>query len=322
MIDALGQYRILGPIGAGHLGELFRARDTRAGRTVALRIVAKAIAGDGERRRRLVSDAREVAALSHPSIAGLYEVGEQDETLFLVTEYVPGDTLSTLIAGRALNARHALDHGIQLADALATGHAAGVIHRDVHPAGIIVTPKGMAKFVDFGLARWTTSGRERRQLADVAGDDAGSSPQVVYMAPEEALGAPVDWRADIFSLGAVLFEMVAGTPPPLIPPSANASTADVLLAPPVAPSAINPASPPELDPIVLKMLARDPDDRYQSAATIAAQLRAAAVTLDAREDQAAAGSPTTSEWRRFAGVSILLVLFAILTIVALVWMLR
>src|SRR5262245_43204092 len=133
MLDAVGHYKFLGPIGAGRMGEPFRARDTRAGRTVAIRVIAGGIPDHPQRRRQLMADARAAAALSHPSIATLYEIGEQEGLLYLVSEFVPGDSLRTAIAGRALHPRHALDHGVQLADALAEGHARAVLHRDIHP---------------------------------------------------------------------------------------------------------------------------------------------------------------------------------------------
>jgi serine/threonine-protein kinase len=296
MLDAVGQYKILGPIGVGRMGELFRARDTRAGRTVALRIVAADIATHPDRRRQLLTDARAAAALSHPSIATLYEVGDEGSVLYLVSEFVPGDSLRTAIAGRALHPRHALDHGVQLADALAEGHARGLLHRDIHPGSIIITPKGMAKFIDFGFGAWTTSGAERRRIASVSGDNAGSSELVSYMAPEEVLGHPVDERADVFSLGVVLFEIVAGAPPPLVAPSADARTIDVLLAPPPPPSAINPALPKELDALLIKMLARNVDDRPAGAAAVSAEMRSIASLLDARDD--AAPLPVAASERR------------------------
>jgi len=250
MLDALAHYKILGPIGVGRMGELFRARDTRAGRTVALRVVAGEIAGDPEGRRRFLKEARQAATLSHPNIAAVYEIGEDQQRLFIVSEFVPGETLRTLIAGRALNTRNALDHGIQLADALAEGHAAGILHHDIQPQNIIITPKGNAKFIDFGLGAWTASGAERQRVASVAGDNAGSAHAVAYMAPEHVLGRPVDQRTDVFSLGVVLFEMFAGTPPPLVAPSPNALTEEVLQTPPPPPSTFNGTLPPEGDRVV------------------------------------------------------------------------
>jgi serine/threonine protein kinase len=323
MLDALAHYKILGRIGVGRMGELSRARDTRAGRTVALRVVADEITGDPDRRRRFLKEARLAATLSHPNIAAVYEIGDgEDQRLFLVSEFVPGDTLQTLISGRALNPRHALDHAIQLADALAEGHAAGILHHDIQPQNIIVTPRGIAKFVDFGLGAWTASGAERQRIASVAGDNAGSAHAVAYMAPEYVLGRSVDQRSDLFSLGAVLFEMFAGTPPPLVAPTANARTADVLQTPPPPPSALNPALPRELDPIVLKMLARSMDDRYGSAATVAAELRSVVAALDVREGAAEPIPIAVTARRRGPGRWILILLGAIAVIAALAFFMR
>jgi eukaryotic-like serine/threonine-protein kinase len=317
MLETLAHYKILGRIGVGRMGELFRARDTRAGRTVALRVVTDEITGDPDRRRRFLKEARLAATLSHPNIAAVYEIGDgQDQRLFLVSEFVPGDTLRTLIAGRALNPRSALDHGIQLADALAEGHAAGILHQDIQPQNIIITPKGNAKFIDFGLGAWTASGAERQRIASVAGDNAGSADAVAYMAPEHVLGRPVDQRADVFSLGAVLFEMFAGTPPPLVAPAPNALTAEVLQTPPPPPSTLNRTLPRELDVIVLKMLARSIDDRYGAAATVAAELRSVAALLDAREGAAEPIPITVTAGRRERGPWILIVLAAIAVLAA------
>lgn len=275
MLDALGHYKLLGPIGVGRMGELFRARDTRAGRTVAIRVVADEIAGVPERRQEFLEAARATAALSHPNIAALYEIGDDQGRLFLVSEFVPGDTLRTLIAGRPLNPRHALDHAIQLADALADAHADGICHNDIRPGNIIITPKGIAKFVDMGLGAWTAG----RAAGAVIGGAGATIEAVAYMSPERLLGQATDERADIFSLGAVLFEMLTGTPPF----GATPASAPGVQVPPRPPSAINRSLSPELDTIVLKMLATSLDHRYEAMATAAAELRSVAAILDVRE---------------------------------------
>ena len=166
MFESLGHYKILDRIGAGGMGEVYRARDTRLGRTVALKVLDPHVAGDPERRARFLQDARAAAALSHPNIAALYEIGEDQGQLFLVFEFVPGETLKTVIGGRPLNPRRAIDLAVQIADALADAHAEGIVHRDIKPDNIIVTPKGNAKILDFGLAAWTTGGAEREHAAE------------------------------------------------------------------------------------------------------------------------------------------------------------
>src|SRR5262249_16456453 len=145
MLDQLAQYKILDRIGAGGMGEVFRARDTRLGRTVAIKILKRDVAGDEERRARFVREARVPPALSHPGIATIYEIGEEQDQVFLVFEFVPGETLRTAIGGQPLNPRRAIEIGGQIADALAYAHANDVIHRDIKPDNVIVTPSGHAK---------------------------------------------------------------------------------------------------------------------------------------------------------------------------------
>jgi serine/threonine protein kinase len=283
MLEALGHYKILGRIGIGRMGDLYRARDTRAGRTVALRTVAADIADDPARRESYLRDARGTKGLSHPNIAALYEIGDDQGRLFLVSEYVPGETLKAVIAGRALNPRRALDHGIQLTDALAEAHAAGIVDRDIRPGNIIITPKGNAKFLDFGLAAWTGSGAERsRAVAALATRIGAAHEAVAYMSPEQMLGEQADERTDIYSLGVVLFEMLAGRLP-FAGATGNALAAQILQAPPCAPSALNGMLPVELDAIVSRMLAKSLEQRYGAAATVAAELRSVAAILDIRE---------------------------------------
>jgi serine/threonine protein kinase len=178
MFETLGHYKILDRIGAGGLGEVYRARDTRLGRTVAIKVLTADVAGAPDRRARLVRDARAAAVLSHPNIAALYEVGEDQDQLFLVFEYVPGETLKNTIAGRPLNPRRAIDLAVQIADALADAHAAGLVHRDLTSDNIFVTPKGNAKLLDFGLAAWTTSGIARVQAVTQAAS-AAETPATV-----------------------------------------------------------------------------------------------------------------------------------------------
>jgi len=193
MLEAIGQYRILEWVGAGGLGETCRARDTRHGRTVALTVVNDELIADAERRRRFLADAERAAALSHPNIAALYEVGDQDGLVYLAKEFVPGQTLGTIIGSNPLNTRRALSYATQIADALAEAHAAGMLHGDIRAEHIIITTKGNAKIPDFGFAHWVGQGG--------AADEAG----------------------DLRALGAVLFHMLTGKPPvagwPAPPPS-------------------------------------------------------------------------------------------------------
>lgn len=267
MIESLGHYKVLEHVGTGGMGEVYRARDTTHGRTVAIKVLPAAVANDPTRRAQFLHDAHAAAALSHPSIVTLYEVGDDAHDLFLAFDFVRGETLKTTILGRPLHPRRAIDLAVQIADGLADAHAAGVVHRDIRPANIIVTEKGAAKILDLGLAAWTTGGTDRRV-----------SP---YRSPEQALGGPVDERADIFSLGAVLFELLTGKPP------VNVLTSGGMpgrVGPAPAPSSVNRSLPAEIDGVVAKALAQNVDQRYQSAATLAAELRVVAAMLDVRSD--------------------------------------
>jgi TolB-like protein len=283
MLERVAHYNILERVGAGGMGEVYRARDTRLGRTVAIKVLPDAVAHDPERRERFLREARAAATISHPSIATLFEVGEEHERLFLVFEFVPGRALSVEIGGKPLPMRSALDLAIQLADALADAHAAGVVHRDIKPDNIFVTPKGRAKILDFGLAAWTKGGAAR----DAAVTELETTPGVLmgtlaYLSPEQVEGQPADERSDIFSLGLVIFEMLTGRHP-FGTGRAGLDTVTAIVrdrAP--AASRVNPHVPDELDPILNRTLAKNPDDRYATAATLAAELRAVAAILDVR----------------------------------------
>src|SRR5262249_54370471 len=159
MIEAIGQYKLLDRIGSGGIGDLFRARDTKVGRTVALKVVSAAIAAGATRRAQFLKDAAPLPSLNHPNIAGVYESCDDKGGLFRATEFVPGDTVKRVIAGRGLNARRAMDYAMQMADALAEAHAVGIVHGHLSTANVIVTPKGTVKILEFGLAPWTRSGR-------------------------------------------------------------------------------------------------------------------------------------------------------------------
>ncbi len=263
MLETLGKYKILDRIPAAGATEVYRARDTQLGRTVAIKILPAETARDPQFQR----DARTALALSHPNIAALYETGDHEGRPYLVAEFVPGDPLKSLIAGQPLNVRRAIDLGVQIADALADAYGAGVVHGGLSPDTIVVTPKGNAKVLDFGLVRWT----------------AGGAPAAADMSPEQALGERIDHRSDIFSLGVVLFEMLTGKLP-FSGPSPDQTALQIIQAPAPAPSAVNRSLPAEIDPIVGRALAKSFDQRYEAAATVAAELRSVAAILDVRLD--------------------------------------
>ncbi|HVL68939.1 MAG TPA: serine/threonine-protein kinase [Vicinamibacterales bacterium] len=278
----IAHYNLLEPIGRGALGEVFRARDTRVGRTVALKLVDPQLAADDTRRLALLDEARLASRLSHPAIATLFEAGEAEGVPYLTYEFAAGVPLRSEMAGRPLPPRRALELAIQIADGLAEGHAAGVVHGDLRPDTIVVTAKGNAKLLDFGMSRWTRGGTIRRTASrspeSLPPDDV---PLVSYLAPEQALGADCDGRADLFSLGTLLYEMLTGRSPFAAPTGAE-TVMNVVSATPQPPSAVNPDVPAELDGVILRALSKDLDRRFQSAASFSAALRGVAAKLDVR----------------------------------------
>ena len=295
MPDAIAHYKVLDRLGAGGLGEVYRARDTRVGRTVAVKVLPEAINSDPRRLQPLLDAARAALAFSHPNVAALFEVGEEGDQRFLVFEFVPGDPLGSLIDGRALNLRRAVELAIQLADSLTEAEAADVVHGDIRPHNIVVTSKDRAKLLNFGIAPFTTGGATRRVSA------------APYVAPEQLAGGAGDIRSDIYSLGAVLFEMLTGRQ----------------RGQGLAPSSVNRSVPPELDRIVGRMLASDADRRYQSAATVAAELRSMAAVIEARATAEAAAfePPRNRQAGRPSGTVITIAVLVVFTAIA-VWLWR
>jgi serine/threonine protein kinase len=254
------------------------------------------------RRDEFLHDARATAALSHPNISTLYEVGEEQDHVFLVFDFVPGQTLKSLLVGHPLNPRRAIDLAVQVADALADAHANGIVHRDLKPDNIVITPKGNAKVLDFGLAAWTAGGVWRLRAPTMTAGDGPGSSSAPYLSPEQIVGESVDGRTDIFSLGAILFEMLTGKLP-----FAGQNTSELLVqivqAPVPPPSTLNPSLPAEVDPVFVKALAKSLEQRYASAATFAGELRAVSALLDVRtelSDRALPPSVTRHASRSYA----------------------
>ena len=211
---AIAHYNLLERIGQGGLGEVYRARDTKVGRTVALKLAPDTAFADPEARASFLEDARAAAALSHPNIATLFDVGEYDGGCYLAYEFASGVTLRQEMSGRPTNPRRAVELAVQIADALADAHSGGVLHGDLRPDTIFVTQKGSAKVLDFGMSRWTRGGNTRARAASSPESLGLDAVRVVsYMSPEQALGGSVDPRSDVFSLGVVLYEMLTGRNP-------------------------------------------------------------------------------------------------------------
>jgi len=274
----IGPYQVLSLLGAGGMGEVYLARDTRLGRQVALKLLPAALTKDDERLRRFELEARAASALNHPGIVTIYEIGRDGDVPFIATEFVEGQTLRERMQSGSVPLEEALDVAAQVAGALAAAHAAGVIHRDIKPENIMWRADRFAKVLDFGLAKLVEepiggddpSTRTRRPANTQTGTVLGTT---AYMSPEQARGLPVDARTDLFSLGIVLYELVAGRPP-----FEGRTPSDVLAGilerqpPPLARYA--PDAPPELERIVSKALQKNPGERYQSARDLQLDLKA------------------------------------------------
>ena len=301
----VGPYRFLERLGEGGLGEVYRARDTQLGRTVAVKCVPAEIAATPGAKARLLTAASTLQSLSHPRIAELWEVVEENGELFLVVEYVEGETLAQVIGGRPLNPRRAAELAAQIADALAAAHAAGVLHLDLRPETVIVTRKGQAKLLDLGLSDFSRTGAVRRRAAAGASSPETSTTPAAfslgYLSPEQALGESEDGRSDIFSLGTIFYEMLTGDPP-FHARDAGATVISVLGTTPPPASQRNPAVPRYYDAVVGRLLAKSLQGRYDSVATAAAALRG----LAARESDTsslAASAAARRRWPVFAAVA-------------------
>jgi TolB-like protein len=269
----LGHYRILEQIGAGGMGEVYRAHDERLDRDVAIKVLPPASAADAAARARLLREARAAAALKHPSICTIHEVSDAGDQAYIAMELVEGVPLSSRVQGRALPVAETMRHGIQIADALAHAHSRHIVHRDLKSANVIVGPDGRATVLDFGLAR--------RMEGPELSDSTTAGPATItergtvvgtlaYMAPEQLRGAPADARSDIWALGVVLYEMAAGVRP-FSGQSAFDLSARILNDPPPA---LRSSLPVALRAVIEKCLAKEPAHRYQSATEVRAALEA------------------------------------------------
>ena len=278
--QAFGHYRVVQKLGEGGMGEVYLAEDVRLGRPVALKFLPAALKADPDSRARLLNEARAASMLRSPNIAVTYDIGEHAGTDFIVMEYVEGQLLSARIKEGPLPVREVTDVGLQVADALEEAHSRGIIHRDIKSANLIRSERGLVKVLDFGLAKFLASkGRDEfvtRQQMTMAGTVVGT---ISYMAPEQALGRTIDHRADLFSLGVVLYELATGRTP-----FGGASMTEIidkiLHETPPPPSALNAAVPKALDTIVLRALEKSPTFRYQSAHDVRQDLRAFAASLE------------------------------------------
>jgi serine/threonine protein kinase/Flp pilus assembly protein TadD len=281
------QYEILSRLGKGGMGEVYLGLDTRLRRKVAIKFLPLQSLPDRKARKRLLREARAVATLDHPNICPVYEVDEKEGQSYIVMQYVEGETLGARLRRTPLDPAEALSLMTQVAEALSEAHAHGIVHRDIKPQNIIITPRGQVKVLDFGLAKDlrqpapAESGAETESLLTAPGTVLGTVP---YMSPEQARGKPVDPRSDLFSLGTVLYECLAARRA-FSGDNMIDICAQVINSDPPPPSQFNPRVLRQVDSITMKALAKSPEARYQSAADLAAELRAAQ-TLIERSDAA------------------------------------
>ena len=270
----LGHYEILSQLGKGGMGEVYLAQDKQLGRRVAIKILLPETISDEHAKKRLVREARAAATLDHPHICSIYEVGEADGRSFIAMQYVEGETLDVKMKRKPLGLSESLAIALQVADALAEAHAHSIMHRDVKPSNIIITARGQAKVMDFGLAKvihqaqGTKSDAETEPLLTAPGAILGTLP---YMSPEQVRGEALDARSDIFSFGVVLYEMLTGQRP--FASKSSAATASAILTHDPPPLAGYMNVPPELQRIVRKCLDKDRDQRYQSTRDLLIDLR-------------------------------------------------
>ncbi|MEO8191252.1 MAG: protein kinase [Acidobacteriota bacterium] len=290
----LGPYEIVAPIGAGGMGEVWRARDPRLGREVAIKVLPASFSADADRLRRFEQEARAAGILNHPNITAVLDIGEHEGAPYVVQELLEGETLRQTLAGGKLSARRAIDYAIQIAHGLAAAHEKGIVHRDLKPENLFATKDGRVKILDFGLARMTQA-EEGGQATNLPTATAGTEPGVVlgtlgYMSPEQVRGKTADARSDIFSFGAILYEMLAGQRAFKGDSAADTMSAILREDPPDI-SVTNQSVPPGLERIVRHCLEKNPEQRFHSAHDLAFDLESLSGTsvTNARAGAAATG---------------------------------
>jgi Tol biopolymer transport system component len=326
----LGPYEILGQIGAGGMGEVYKARDTRLERTVAIKVLPPHMSASPESRQRFEREAKTISQLSHPHICAIYDVGREGETEYLVMELLEGETLSDRLAKGPLPLEQTLRYGTEIADALDRAHRQGIVHRDLKPGNVMLTKSGV-KLLDFGLAfrrplDAAGRGQAAASLHPMANNPLSSFPTEMapltaegtilgtfqYMAPEQLEGKEADARTDIFAFGAVLYEMATGRPAFTGPSRASLISA-IMTSQPPAISTVEPMTPPGLEHIVHRCLAKGPDDRWQSAGDVSGELRWLASTPSG----AAPAVSVRSRNGRFIAIAAFLLAGALLAVFAL-----
>ncbi len=309
----LGPYEILTPLGAGGMGEVYRARDSRLDRIVAVKVLPASFSADADRLRRFEQEARSVAALNHPNILAVHDIGTHEGAPYMVCELLEGETLRARMHGGVLSPRKAVELAIQIAEGLAAAHEKGIVHRDLKPENIFLTKDGRVKILDFGLAKVARSGSEQNAAqtltaVEVALTEAGQVLGTAgYMSPEQVRGLAVDHRSDIFAFGAIFFEMLSGKRAFSRDTAAETMTAILKEDPPEL-TQLNRNISPALERITRHCLEKSPDQRFQSARDLAFDLDA--LSQHSTSSAGMVAKPTASQRLRQFQLPIVLLLVA------------
>ena len=308
----IGHYEILGPLGAGSMGEVYRARDSRLDREVAIKILPELVSSEPQRLRRFEIEAKAAAALNHPNILAVYQMGSYEGVPYLVSELLEGRTLTEVLRRGPLPLRKVIDYGIQIAQGLAAAHEKGIVHRDLKPDNLFVTREGRIKILDFGLAKVTPLKESAANLAPTVTMAGVAMGTVGYMSPEQVRGQATDHRTDIFALGAILYEMVMGKRSFLRPTEADTISA-VLNEEPPSISQFLPDTPVALERLIRHCLEKNPEQRFHSASDLAFALEALSSSSagPGTAAQPAARAALRSAWMAAAVLIAIVVLAAI-----------